>query len=158
MKLITIASLVVFLLCTITTNAQTRGLEIENGSARELKGVQKVFIDANANDKKTIVALIKQKLTRLTMVDTPETADVWIVFRVRTASFPANSVGAGFDSAGPTTAVDYEIMARGEVLKPVSGGHARKLVEFKDSRRFFYEADLAASFAKSFIAAYRKAN
>ena len=158
MKLTTIASLVVFLLCTITTNAQTQGLEIENGSARELKGVQKIFIDANANDKKTIVALIKQKLPQLTMVDTPETADVWIVFRVRTASFPANSVGAGFDSAGPTTAVDYEIMARGEVLKPVSGGHARKLVEFKDSRRFFYEADLAASFAKSFIAAYRKAN
>src|SRR5438445_12922791 len=85
MKLTTIASLVVFLLCTITTNAQTQGLEIDNGFARELKGVQKVFIDANANEKKTIFALIKQKLPQLTMVVTPATADVCISFSVETA-------------------------------------------------------------------------
>ena len=148
----------VFFLCTIGANAQAQRLEVENGSARELKGVRKVFIGANENDKKTIVAAIKQKLPQLTIVATPETADVWIVFRVRNAGFPANSAGSGFDSAGATTAVEYEIIARGEVLKPVSAGHALSLVEFSDSRRFMYETDLAARFAKTFIGAYRKAN
>ncbi len=158
MKRTSIASVFVFFLCTVSANAQTQTLEIENGSARELKGVHKVFIDANDNDKNAIVAVIKQKLPRVTIVGTRETADVWIVFRVRNASFPANSVGTGFDSAGSTTAVDYEIMASGEVVKPVSAVRARSLVKFGDSRRFMYETDMAARFAKIFIEAYRKAN
>src|SRR6266853_680370 len=78
MKRTTIASMFVFFLCTIGANAQTQRLEIENGSARELKGVRKVFIVAIENDKKTIVAAIEQKLPQLTIVATPETADVWI--------------------------------------------------------------------------------
>lgn len=158
MKRIAIASLAVFLLFAIRANAQAQRLEIEKGSGSDLKGVHKVFVLANDNDKKTIVAAIRQKLPALSIVSAPEKADVWIVFRVGNAGFPANSVGVGFDSAGPTTAAEYEIMVRGQVLKPVSAGRARELVEFKDSRRFAYETDMAASFAKTFIGAYRKAN
>jgi len=158
MKRTVIASLLVFFLAAISANAQRERLEIANGSPGDLRGVRKVSIVANENDKKAMVAVINRKLPELTIVATPEAADVWIVFRVRNASFPANSAGSAFDSSRPTTAVDYEIAASGEVLKPVSAGRARSLIEFSDSRRFSYENDMAASFAKTFIAAYRKAN
>ena len=151
-------SLLVALLFIVSANAQTQGLEIEKGSARELKGVHKVFIFANENDKKAIVAVIKQKLPLLTIVGTADTADVWMIFRVRNPTFPANSAGSGFETAGSTTAVDYEITATGEVLKSVSAVRARSLVQFSDSRRFMYETDMAARFAKNFVDSYRKAN
>jgi len=158
MKRTVFASLFVFFLCAIGANAQSQRLEIANGSPGDLKGVRKVSIVANENDKKAIVAVINRKLPQLTIVATPEAAEVWIVFRVRNANSPANSAGSAFDSSGPTTAVDYEIAASGEVLKPVSAGRARSLVEFNDSRRFSYETDMAARFARVFVEAYRKAN
>jgi hypothetical protein len=141
--------------------AQAHQVNVENGSARELKGVRKVFVRADKYDKATIVAELKKRLPALRIVDNSERADVLIIFSVRSASFPANWPNAmlGTEANGAsTTAIEYEIAATGNVVKPISADRIRQLIEFKDSRRSMFRSDLAIRFAKIFVESYKAAN
>jgi hypothetical protein len=57
--------------------------------------------------------------------------------------------------------MEYEMVANGSIIKPVSKDSARRLFEFKDTAPTttpFPGPVLSTKFAKAFIKTYRKAN
>lgn len=157
MKLI-VPALFAAMLCL---TAQAQRINIENGSAQELKGVKRVFVRADKYDRAKIVEEIKKRLPVLKIVDDSERADVLIIFTVRPAVFPVNWPNAGLgvtEIGATTTAIEYEIGVTGNIVKPVSADRMQSLIEFKDSRRSMFRTDMAARFARIFIKSYKRAN
>ena len=110
---IALALLFAAMLCM---SAQAQQVNIENGSAKELKGIKKVFVSADKYDRATIVAEIKKRLPTLRIVDNSERADVLIIFSVRSASFPANWANAmlGADANGASTTASIYLWRSGK--------------------------------------------
>jgi hypothetical protein len=133
------------------------------GQPEELKGVTRIYVSAASKDaRNSIIGEIKKRLPQLTITERSEEAEVWLLFSIERRSFskanPAYTLGASRTSG---TSEEYEMVASGAVIKPVTKESARRLIEFRDTAETttsFPEQALSAKFAKAFVKAHRKAN
>jgi hypothetical protein len=136
---------------------------VEPGRALELKGVTRVYVSTSNSDARTsISAEIRTQLPQLTIAERSEDADVWLLFSAKRRSFSKTDPISTFGSSRSMgTSLEYEIVASGSVIKPVTKESARRLIEFSDkseTNMSFPERALGLKFAKAFVKAYRKAN
>jgi hypothetical protein len=132
------------------TNLLQRPL-IERGSPDELNGVMKVFVDTNmeTQHRADIVKEIQKKLPALEIVPKPEDADIHLKFSLEKKTQPWNE-------GMPGRRVPFRGM--GKVVKVVSDGRIRLLLEYEEERIKFGKRNPAEEFAKEFVKAYSGAN
>jgi hypothetical protein len=152
----------VFLLCafaaTITAHRQT----IEKGSADELKGVEKIFVDARTDmsvrDK--IISEIRKKLRavkrELIIVSKPEESDIHVRFH-----YELEKIVHGEGPAPPIGRITK--IPVGTVVKILGQDRVRLLMSYSFERPNFvtgvtwdrrkHEVDFAREFAKAYLAA-----
>lgn len=136
---------------------------VEPGQPEELKGVTRLYVSAASKDaRNNIIDEIKKRLPQLTITETSEEAEVWLLFSIERRSFPkANPTSDLGASRTSGTSVEYEMVASGAVIKPVTKESARRLIEFRDTAETtmsFPEQGLSTKFARTFVKTYRKAN
>ena len=135
---------------------------VEPGHAEELKGVTRIHVSAASNDaRNNIIGEIKKRLPQLTITERSEEAEVWLLFSIIQRSFPKADPTSTLAANSSGTSVEYEMVASGAVLKPVTQERARRLIEFKESTETtisFPEQALSTKFARAFIKTYRKVN
>jgi len=159
-----------FLVALVCAAQQAR---IEPGNPRELKGVNRICVQAD--DEKTrqkIAAQIKQQLPQLMFVEKAEEAQVVLIFqetrRGYRNSYPRSPRGSQ-ERRGSTQQVqspnapnfptgEFEIVAVGEVIKSVGPDSSRRLMRFDDALSSPLEDKLSSEFAGAFIKIYKKAN
>ncbi len=154
-----------FALCSIAFLAITAAAQqpvVEPGQAQELKGVTRVYVSTISKDtRNNIVAEIKKRLPQLIITERSDDADVWLLFRIEQRSFPkASPSGLGATNISVTSA-QYEVVASGAVIKPVTKASAHRLLEFRetaDTVTSYVEQGLSTKFARAFVKSYRKAN
>ena len=136
---------------------------IEPGQPAELRGVGRIHINAGTDSaRNNIIRLITKNLPQLTITNTAEEAEVWLVFSSDQRSFSRGNPSDGLTASATSTSSEaFEIVATGSVIKPVSKDRARRLLAFKDTSATSVAArdlGLSSEFAKAFIKAFRKAN
>ena len=154
-----------FTLCAIAFLAITVAAQqpvVVPGQAQELKGVTRVYVSTVSKDaRNNIVAEIKKRLPQLTLTERSDEAEVWLLFSIEQRSFPkASPSGLGATNIFVTSA-QYEVVASGAVIKPVTKESAHRLIEFRetaDTVTSFPEQALSTKFARAFVKSYRKAN
>lgn len=127
--------------------AQT--LIIEHGQPDELRGVTKVFVGLDAQQREIVVREIKKQLPNLEIVSRPEESDIHLRFSLKETR------------DGRTEGV-------GTVVKLIDPNRARTLCSFNDNLSPIYERHSIKSygierimplrFAREFVKAYKKAN
>jgi hypothetical protein len=154
-----------FALCSIALFAITAAAQqpvVEPGQARELRGVTRLYVSAVSEEaRNNIVAEIKKRLPQTIVTERSDEAEVWLLFRIEQRNFPkASPSGLGAVNISVTSA-QYEMVASGAVIKPVTKETARRLLEFRetsDTAMSFPERTLSTKFARAFVKSYRKAN
>lgn len=135
---------------------------VEPGRAEELKGVTRIYVSTASEDaRNNIIGEIKKRLPQLTITERSEEAEVWLLFSSERRSFPKADPTSALGSNSSGTSVEYELVASGAVIKPVTAASARRLLEFKQSTETtmsFPEQALSTKFARVFVKTYRKAN
>jgi len=122
---------------------------IENGQPDELRGVTKVFVGLEAQQREVVVREIKKQLPDLEIVSRPEESDIHLLLSLKETR-------------------DGRIEGVGTVVKLIDANHARALYSFKDDLPPIYEQHSIKSygierimplrFAREFVKAYKKAN
>jgi len=144
---------------TITAASRQR---VEPGQAKELKGVTRLYVSAISKDtRNNIIAEIKKRLPQMTITETAEDAQVWLLFSAQRRSSPKGDPTLGMGSSTSGTSLEYEMVGSGAAIKPVTKERTRRLWEFKDTTETtlsFPEQALSTRFAKAFVKTYRKAN
>ena len=122
---------------------------IENGQPDELRGVTKVFIGIDAQQREVVVREIKKQLPNLEIVSTPDESDIHLLFSLKETR-------------------DGRIEAVGTVVKLIDANRARALYSFKSelspiyelhsAKNYAIERMLPLTFARGFVSAYKKAN
>ena len=122
---------------------------IENGQPDELRGVTKVFIGIDAQQREVVVREIKKQLPNLEIVSTPDESDIHLLFSMK-------------DTRDGRTAVV------GTVIKLIDANRARELYSFKGDLSPIYEQHaiknygieriMPLTFAREFVRIYKKAN
>ena len=122
---------------------------IESGQPDELRGVTKVFLDIDAQQRDAVVKEIKKQLPNLEIVSHPEESDIHLRFSLKEMR-------------------DGRIEGVGTVVKLIDANHARALYNFKGDLSPIYEQHsiknygiervLPLTFAREFVRAYKKAN
>ena len=122
---------------------------IEHGQPDELRGVTKVFIGIDAEQREVIVREIKKQLPNLEIVSTPDESDIHLLFSLKETR-------------------DGRIEAVGTVVKLIDANRARSLYAFKGDMSPIYEQHaiknyaiermMPLTFAREFVRAYKKAN
>ena len=122
---------------------------IENGQPDELRGVKKVFIGMDAQQREVVVREIKKQLPNLEIVSTPDESDIHLLFSLKETR-------------------DGRIEAVGTVVKLIDANRARSLYAFKGDMSPIYEQHaiknyaiermMPLTFAREFVRAYKKAN
>ena len=140
---------------------------IEYGSPSELKGVTKIFIDTGTEleVRSNIIKEInksQKKMPNLIVVNSPEEADVILVFAADSSSYMSGvTTNPPIDEGGATTSTPtYRtvVAGGGYVIKPVSANRVRILMDFGDSRTTRFERRPSTNFARKFVKEYLKAN
>ena len=133
---------------------------VQPGSPGELRGVSKIHVAADTESARNrILEMIKRSLPQLTVTEKAEDAEVWLVFRTARRNFPKSYPASGLSKAtGATTYEEYETVATGQVIKPITQDSARRLLEFKDVTSSVTVDYLSQGFANAFIKSYKKAN
>jgi hypothetical protein len=135
---------------------------VEPGRPQELKGVTRIHVSAASNDaRNNIIGEIRKRLPQLTITERSEEAEVWLLFSIAQRSFPKADPTSGLGSNSSGTSIEYELVASGAIIKPVTSETARRLMEFQESTETtmsFPEKALSTKFAKAFVKTYRKAN
>ena len=146
------------LLYVITAIAQKP--TVEPGSPAELKGINRIHVAADSEAaRKTIIETIKHSLPQLTVADKAEDADAWLVFRSDRRSFPKTQPLSGLSSTAVLqTHEEYESVATGQVIKPITKETAHRLIDFKDNTSSLMLDFLSKEFAGEFVKAYKKSN
>ena len=122
---------------------------IEYGQPDELRGVTKVFVGLEAQQREVVVREIKKQLPDLEIVSRPEESDIHLLLSLKETR-------------------DGRIQGVGTVVKLIDANHARALYSFKDDLPPIYEQHSIKSygiervmplrFAREFVKAYKKAN
>ena len=122
---------------------------IEEGQPDELRGVTKVFVGLEAQQREVVVREIKKQLPDLEIVSRPEESDIHLLLSLKETR-------------------DGRIQGVGTVVKLIDANHARALYSFKDDLPPIYEQHSIKSygiervmplrFAREFVKAYKKAN
>jgi hypothetical protein len=122
---------------------------IEEGQPDELRGVTKVFVGLEAQQRQVVVREIKKQLPDLEIVSRPEESDIHLLLYLKETR-------------------DGRIEGVGTVVKLIDANHARALYSFKDDLPPIYEQHSIKSygierimplrFAREFVKAYKKAN
>jgi hypothetical protein len=133
---------------------------VEPGSPDELKGVTKIHVAADSETaRKAIIETIKHSLPQLTIADKAEDAQAWLVFRIDRRSFPKAQPASGLASTAILqTNEEYESIATGQVIKPITKETFHRLIDFKDSTSSLMLDNLSKEFASAFVKAYKKTN
>ena len=152
-------SWLVFLTITVASQQPV----VVPGQPEELKGVTRLYVSSASEDaRNNIVGEIKKRLPQLTITERSEEAEVWLLFSVEQRSFSrANSASSIGSTRTSGASVEYEVVASGAVIKPVTKESARRLIEFRDTAETtmsFPEQALSTKFARAFVKTYRKAN
>jgi hypothetical protein len=122
---------------------------IEHGQPDELRGVTKVFVGLDAQQREVVVKEIKRQLPGLEIVSRPDESDIHLLFSLKETR-------------------DGRVEGLGTVVKLIDANHARALYSFKDNLSPIYEQHSIKSygidrlmplkFAREFVKAYKKAN
>ena len=122
---------------------------IEDGQPDELRGVTKVFVGLDAQQREVVVKEIKKQLPDLEIVSRPEESDIHLLLSLKETR-------------------DGRIEGVGTVVKLIDANHARALCSFKDDlspiyeqlslKGFGVERIMPLRFARQFVKAYKKAN
>ena len=153
-----------FLGAFLTLTAAAQQPVVEAGQPEELKGVTRIHVSAfNKEARNNIIAEIKKRLPQVTITDRSEEAEVWLLFSVARRDFPKTNpmVELGGTRTSGTPVMEYEMVASGTIIKPVSKERGRRLIEFKETAPTitpFTGLALSTKFARAFVKSYRKAN
>jgi hypothetical protein len=122
---------------------------IEYGQPDELRGVTKVFIGIDAQQRDVVVREIKKQLPNLEIASRPDESDIHLLFSLKETR-------------------DGRIEGVGTVVKLIDANRARAIYSFKDNLPPIYEQNSIKSygierimplkFAREFVKAYKKAN
>jgi hypothetical protein len=155
-------SFTVFSIAFLAITVASQQPIVQPGQPAELKGVTRLYVSAASEDtRNNIIAEIKKRLPQLTITERSEDAEVWLLFSAERRSSPKGDPTSGFGSSTSGTSVEYEMVASGAVIKPVTKERARRLWDFKDTTETtmsFPEKSLSTKFARAFVKTYRKAN
>ena len=150
----------VFLLCSFAATVTAQNETIENGSADELKGVEKIFMDVRAemSVRDRILAEIRKNLCAakrgLIIVSKPEDSDTHLRFHYEWQTVHG-------EGPGGTTVMTKKIPV-GTVVKILGKDRLRLLMSYSipppnfvtgiswDRRK--HEVDFAREFAKAYLA------
>ena len=132
---------------TLSVPAQTP--IIESGQPDELRGVTKLFVGIDAEQRQVVIKEIKKELPNLEIVSRPEESDVHLLFFLKETR-------------------DGRIESLGTVVRLIDANRARSLFSFKDDLPPIYaqhsvksrgiEYTMPLNFAREFVRAYKKAN
>jgi len=153
-------SLTVFCLAFFAIAVAAQQPSVQPGSSSELKGMTRIHVAADTEAaRKSIVEVIKRGLPQLTVTDKAQDAQVWLVFRADRRNFPKSNPTSGLISvAAPPTSEEFETVATGQVIKPITKERALRLIDFKDVSSSVMVDTLSREFANAFIKGYKKAN
>jgi len=122
---------------------------IEHGQPDELRGVTKVFVGLDAEQREVVVKEIKKQLPDLEIVSRPDQSDIHLLFSLKETR------------DGRTEGV-------GTVVKLIDANRTRALYSFKTEMSPIYEQHsiknygieriMPLRFAREFVRAYKKAN
>lgn len=122
---------------------------IESGRPDELRGVTKVFVDLDDQQREVVVREIRKQLPDLEIVSRPEESDIHLRFFLKELR-------------------DGRTEGLGAVVKLIDANHERALYSFRDSLSPIYaqhsiksrgvEHLMPLRFAREFVKAYKKAN
>ena len=122
---------------------------IEHGQPDELRGVTKVFVGLDAQQREVVVKEIKKQLPDLEIVSRPNESDIHLSFSLKETR-------------------DGRIEGVGTVVKLIDANHTRALYSFKGDLSPIYvqhsiksvmiERMMPLTFARGFVSAYKKAN
>ena len=137
------------LILTLALPVSAQTPVIEEGQPDELRGVTKVFVGLEAQQREVVVKEIKKQLPDLEIVSRPEESDIHLLLSMKETR-------------------DGRIEGVGTVVKLIDANHARALYSFKDDLPPIYEQHSIKSygiervmplrFAREFVKAYKKAN
>jgi hypothetical protein len=137
------------LVLTLALPVFTQTPVIEYGQPDELRGVTKVFVGLDAQQREVVVKEIKRQLPGLEIVSRPGESDIHLLFSLKETR-------------------DGRVEGLGTVVKLIDANHARALYSFKDNLSPIYEQHSIKSygidrlmplrFAREFVKAYKKAN
>jgi TonB family protein len=136
---------------------------IENGSASELRGVGKIYVDAGTNleDQRNITGEVLKYLPKMKVVDTADEAEVILAFngfeRTETGKYVQKDVFSGEVKGSWNTRLDIKV-GHGQVLRRVTSTHLRTLLKFDDPQWNRFERKPSINFARAFVKAYKQAN
>jgi VWFA-related protein len=143
-------------------SGQVREPPIEKGKIDDLKAVINIYVGTSDQSPsvgvtRTIIETVRNRLTRITFVSSPEQADVWLLFSAeRYTETEINSV-ASVDARSSTKFVTL-LRLRGKVIRLQGPAPAKLVKKFSATGRSTAGHDLARDFAEEFIKLYLKAN
>jgi hypothetical protein len=122
---------------------------IEHGQPDELRGVTKVFVGIDEQQREVVVREIKKQLPDLEIVSRPNESDIHLSFSLKETR-------------------DGRIEGVGTVVKLIDANRARALYSFKmdmspiyeqhSIKKYGIERIMPLTFAREFVRAYKKAN
>lgn len=131
-------AVIVLLVVVFTTSAATAADLFEYGSIQDLKGVKKFYVDAGDDlDLRDIIKSRLEQLQGVKVVDRPEEAEHWVVFR--------------WWLAGPDT-------YRARTIVITGGATQRRRLLFTDRSSESEPTDVADDGGKAVAKAYRRVN
>ena len=153
-------ALTFFCLIVFAISVAAQQPNVQPGMPGELKGVTRIHVAADTESaRKGIVEVIKRSLPQLTVTEKAEDAEVWLVFRTDRRNFPKSNPTSGLVQAtGAPTYEEFETVASGQVIKPITKDRARRLIDFKDVSSSVMVDNLSKGFANAFVKSYKKAN
>ena len=130
------------------------------GSPAELKGLKRVYVEAGAGERRSIVGELRKSKTGVEVVDAPEAAELILVFsadKVRAAAGMEQQRDVLGNPTGKTEMKHVDIDAGyGSAYVPLAGGGRRVLFTWQGRKKLF--ASPARKFASAFVKEYRRAN
>lgn len=134
-----------------------------SGRPSDLKGLKKVYVDAGADPKsrRRIVKELSRPGLGLTLLDTPEGAEIILDFGGRTEDHVEKlTLYVGYPQQFDTVQIHKQILiGRGRVFV-VKDGERRGVMSFGDMKNAgaFWERAPATNFGRAFRKLYKKAN
>lgn len=167
----------ILLLLVSVTAAAARQADVEYGHAAELKGVTRLYVSTGVDmeARESIVKELLKRLPRLEITQTPEAADVHLVYRSETLHVPGglNWIGepapayaesarhlyAGARIPSVSAQLLPVVVGTGVVLKTVGSGRVRLLMSYQgESLAGSFERSPRTNFVRAFVKEYKRAN
>jgi hypothetical protein len=157
--------------CALNPLPAVQGQNItEFGAPTELKGVTKIHVtliyggSVELKDRERIIKEIesgkkKHKIENLEIVERPEDAEVILIYSEVIEGYGAGATTTRSGETAHTTIREIdEWIGKGIVVKQLSNGKQRLIMDSTSSQVFLWEKTPATSFGRAFMKAYLKAN